>query len=226
MILLGRVVEHDVEPHLHVVVVSGRDQIAQFGVGIVAVRVLLVHRAEHERHVAPVVALVGIELVDRQQLDHRHAQCCQPRQLGDEAGERARLGGGATFRCPAHVNLRDDQWPSGPAAGPNGWPRLRHGEWRDVVVRTPAGSCRVTVMVRSEVDGRRPWIDECALPAVDDQPVSGAIGDVADPGPADGHEQPTLRARDHEADLACVGRLDSDPHHPIVPGSRPTPNVS
>ena len=68
------------------------------------------------------------------------------------------------------------------------------------------------------MDRRRLWVDERAVPAVDDQPVAGAIGHVADPGAADGCERPTLLARDGEADLACVGSLDSDPHRPIVPG--------
>ena len=86
-VLLGRVVEHDVEPHLDVVFVGGGDQVGEFGGRCVAGRVLPVDRPEHERHVAPVVALVGVELVDRQQLDHADSERGEPRQFVDGGTE-------------------------------------------------------------------------------------------------------------------------------------------
>ena len=49
-------------------------QVGQFARRIVAGRVLAVDRTEHERHVPPVVVLVGIELVDGQEFEHRHTQ--------------------------------------------------------------------------------------------------------------------------------------------------------
>ena len=154
------------------------------------------YRAEHQRHVAPVVALVGIELVDGQQFDHRHPERCETGQLGDEAGEGACLGPGSTFRRPAHVELRDDQRPSGrgdrtdgPAtAAPRRVVRCRGSDRRPGRAASRAWS-------GSEVDCRGLSGRRACGPRRRRSVRSDAIGHVAGPGTADGRERPTLLTR-------------------------------
>ncbi len=81
-------------------------------VGVVAGRVAVVERAPGERHVAPVVALVGIELVHRQQLDGGDAERAEVGHEVGKPGERAAQFGRherRTDRGPAHMHLIDDQ---------------------------------------------------------------------------------------------------------------------
>ena len=78
-------VEHDVEPHLDVVLVGGGDERGQLAGGVVPGRVLAVDGAEGQRHVAPVAALLRIVLVHRQQLDDRDPERGQPGQLARRA---------------------------------------------------------------------------------------------------------------------------------------------
>ena len=54
-------------------------------------RVLLVRREEVQRHVAPVIALLRIELLDGQQLDDRDAEILEVGNLFRHAGEGAAL---------------------------------------------------------------------------------------------------------------------------------------
>ena len=57
-------------------------------------RVLGVRREEAQRHVPPVVPLLGIALVDGQQFHHGDAEIQQVRDLVDDAGERPAVIGG------------------------------------------------------------------------------------------------------------------------------------
>ena len=122
-VALGRVVEDHVEDHLDAGAVQRPDHLleladlgARFGRhGIAAVR-----GKETQRIVAPVVrprrhlaeAVADGKLVDRHQLDGRHAQRLQVRDLLHDAGVRARMlhaaGGGA--REAADVQLVDDRF--------------------------------------------------------------------------------------------------------------------
>ena len=95
---LGGVVDHDVEPHLDVVVVGRVDELGELLGGAIAGGVLPMDRAEHERHVPPVVALVGVELVDGEQLQHGHAEFGEAREFVDRGAERAGVGPRATQR--------------------------------------------------------------------------------------------------------------------------------
>ncbi len=85
-------VDHDVEPHLDVVVVRGGDQIGEFLGGMVTGRVLTMDRTEHERHVSPVVAFVGVVLMHREQFEHRHPEVGEARKLVDRRSVRAGIG--------------------------------------------------------------------------------------------------------------------------------------
>ena len=105
-------VQHDVEPHLDVVGVRSRDQVGEFRRGIVGSGVLPVDRTEHERHVPPVVALVRVELVHRQQFEHRDAQRPQPGQLVDGRAERAGVGPIPPLGEAPDVRLVHHQWPT------------------------------------------------------------------------------------------------------------------
>ena len=58
-----------------------------------AVRVCLVGREEVQRHVAPVVAFLRIELVDREQLDDGDAEVLEVGNLLGHAGKGAALRG-------------------------------------------------------------------------------------------------------------------------------------
>ena len=68
-VLLRRVVVDDIEQHLDARVVEGLDHPGELADRIVAGHVAVVERVPRERHVAPIVGLVRIELVDRHQLD-------------------------------------------------------------------------------------------------------------------------------------------------------------
>ena len=86
------VVVDDVEPHLDPGGVKRLHHRPEF-VERVAVRVRLMGREEMERHVAPVVALLRIELVNRQQLDNRDAELLEIRNLLRQPGKRTAPGG-------------------------------------------------------------------------------------------------------------------------------------
>ena len=85
----GVVVDH-IQPHFDIGLVAGAHQRAEFVVRVAA-GIGVVRGEEVERHVAPVVALLRIELVDGHQLDHGHAQLLQIRNLLDESGKGAAL---------------------------------------------------------------------------------------------------------------------------------------
>ena len=93
LVLLGRVVEHDVEPHLDVPFVRRGHELGQLARrGDLGRPVRPVDRPEHHRHVAPVVDLVGIEGVHREQFEHAHAQGREPIEFVDGGHERAPVG--------------------------------------------------------------------------------------------------------------------------------------
>ena len=58
-----------------------------------------------QRHVAPVIALLRIELMDRQKLDDRDTELLEVRDLLGQAGERAALRGGDPGVCPSGESL-------------------------------------------------------------------------------------------------------------------------
>ena len=68
---------------------------------------------EVQRHVAPVVPLLRVELLHREQLDDRDAQVLQVGDLVDDAGEGPAAAGGDPARRaprePADVHLVDDR---------------------------------------------------------------------------------------------------------------------
>jgi hypothetical protein len=78
------------------------------GRGVSAVR-----REKAERHIAPVVAFLEVELEHGHQLHHRHSQLFQVWNLLDHAGKRAPVGladaGIWILREPSHVELIDDR---------------------------------------------------------------------------------------------------------------------
>ena len=88
-IALAGVVEDDVEPHVHAPVVSSGDQLGHLlgsTLGLQCVR--SVHRAPHQRHVAPVVVL-WVERVHGHQLDHVHADAGNVIEVLDAPTERS-----------------------------------------------------------------------------------------------------------------------------------------
>ena len=158
-VLLGRVVHHDVEPHLDVVIVRSRHQIGEFLGGMVAGGVLTVHRSEHERHVAPVVALVGVVLMHRQQFEHRDPELGEPREFADGCTEGAGVGPRSASGEPAHVRLVHDERTRGAALRarrrPRGGDRPRKRgtvERADALVRGPRVSVREPHLGRSRVE--------------------------------------------------------------------------
>ena len=179
---LGRVVEHDVEPHLDVVGVGGGDERRQLPGGIVTGGVLAVDGPEGQRHVPPVAALLGIVLVDGQQLDDGDAERGQPGQLVDEPGERAGERAVAPHRHPPHVELVDDRRPGRtarrlrrprrPGDGHRGRPGGVHA----------AAAGQPTVVTRREPHLGGPGIEqhlgrvEAGALALGDQAVDRAVG--------------------------------------------------
>ena len=96
----GRVVVDHIEPHLDFRRVERLHHRSEL-VERVAVRVRLMGREEVQGHVAPVVALLRIELVDRQQLHNRDAELREVRNLLRQAGKCA-----APVRRDARVRAR------------------------------------------------------------------------------------------------------------------------
>jgi hypothetical protein len=151
-------VEHDLEPHR----VKRPDELAELGVLVAhraAVRVGVVAREKADRVVAPVVALPRVELEHRHQLDHRHAELDQVRDLVDQAreGPAPVLGhpGGRMGGKAAHVELVDHRVglvPAPPVVAPVEALAIGRDqpEWRAPGIRARLAR-RSTVEARGEV---------------------------------------------------------------------------
>ena len=74
-------------------VVEGLDHRAELAVGVVARDVGVMERTPRQWHVAPVVALVGVELVDRQQFDRGDAQFDEVRHDVAQPGDHRNAAG-------------------------------------------------------------------------------------------------------------------------------------
>jgi hypothetical protein len=115
----GVVVDH-VEPHFDARRVECLYHRPEFFEGL-AVRVRLMGREEVQRHVAPVVALLRIELVDREQLDDRDTELLEVGNLLGHAGKRAAFRGrdpGVRARGESFdMQFIDDRVPAGVSRG-------------------------------------------------------------------------------------------------------------
>ena len=153
MVAFGGVVVDHVEPHLDARRVERLHHRPEF-FERVAVRVRLMGREEVQRHVAPVVALLRIELVDREQLHNRDAEFLEVGNLLRQAGKRA-----APVGCDARVRARgesldvqfvDDGVTAGVSRARRGWnghgPLLRQAAER----RTSIGRTRLRAGVAAE----------------------------------------------------------------------------
>ena len=123
LVLFGGVVDDNVDPDLDVVIVCSRHEGRHVRCGAV----LPVHRPEHERHVSPVIAFRGIELVDRQELEDRDAKLGQPGKVGRHRGERAGIFMIETHGHTARMRLGNNDGPCCPALELGSRPLCRHG---------------------------------------------------------------------------------------------------
>ena len=177
---LGRVVEHDVEPHLDVVAVGGVDEGGQLAGGVVTGGEAAVDGGEGERHVAPVAALLRVLLVHREQLDDRDPELGEPRELAREGGERPGSRSPAPVGQPAHVRLVDDgrtaraPWLPGRSTGTGDGQRPAPG----VVGAAPAGEQPVVAgrerhLGRPRVEQHLARVEARAV-ALGDEPVAAS----------------------------------------------------
>src|SRR4030095_11680048 len=82
LIAFARVVIYDIEPHLDACRVKGADHFTKLR-DCTAHRVTLMRREEVQRHVTPIISLLRIELVHREQLDSGYAKLLQIRNFLD-----------------------------------------------------------------------------------------------------------------------------------------------
>ena len=111
---LGRVVVDDVEDNLDICRMQGADHRPELVAGGLGIRRIAGVRGEEvQGHVAPVIALLRVELLNGEQLDHGDPQLLQMRNLVDYTGEGApALGRDAAVGIPreaADVHLVDDR---------------------------------------------------------------------------------------------------------------------
>ncbi len=89
-------------------VVGGGHECGQLAGGVGTGGETGIDGAEGERHVAPVAALLGVGLMDGQELEHADAERGETRQLLDQRAERARRGAPRKACAPVDMNLVDD----------------------------------------------------------------------------------------------------------------------
>ena len=223
LVLLGRVVEHDVEPHLDVAFVRrGRERSQLVRGGDLGRSVRPVDRAEHHRHVPPVVRLVGIEGVHRQQFEHAHAQVGEPIEFVDGGHERAPVGSVPGHREPPHVGLVDDERARRRTRGVPCGPVGRHRQRGRAGRRSAAGPRQLAIVRgvephrgRVRIDEHTPAVEAPCRVTVSPDPVPGAVRDRPPPDRPDRRER-TVDAVDHHPHLLRIGRVDADLRHPLI----------
>jgi len=88
------VINH-VQPHLDANLVKGSDHLTKFADRIIDA-VPMVRGEEIQRHVTPVIALLRIELLNREQFNNGDAQVLQVRNFLDQPQKGSALFGGYT----------------------------------------------------------------------------------------------------------------------------------
>ncbi len=115
MVAFASVVVHNVKYHPDTGLMKSLHHVSKFQVLLVVVssaRVLRMRREEVQRHVAPVVALLGVALINRHELDNRYSEFFQIgdlfHQAGICAGTRRIQAGVRILRETPHVKLVDN----------------------------------------------------------------------------------------------------------------------
>ena len=163
------------------------------------------HRPEHQWHVSPVVAFRRIELMDRQELEHRDTELNKPREVGRCSGERAGIVAIESHRHAASVRLGDDEGSSRSTLGLGHRPRNGNGPRIG----------RVPFVRLAEPDLRRQRVNQPDA-TIDVQPISTRRRNRTDPLAAVAPQVCAVAAGQLYLDRFCKRRPDPHVEHAAV----------